>query len=85
MMKQLSSVTAKKPGINSYSIESWPTMLSPLPSNPSIKRFEITLQIETGNIIYEEFDDIEKAIEFLQYYSQNPQAILSRIKPKGAQ
>jgi hypothetical protein len=58
-------------------------MLSPLPSNPSIMRFEIALQIETGNTIYEEFDDFEKAVEFLQTYFQNPQEILSRIKPKG--
>jgi len=58
-------------------------MLSPLPQNPSIRRFEIALQIETGNTIYEEFDDFEKAVEFLQTYFQNPHEILHRIKPKG--
>lgn len=58
-------------------------LLSPLPFNPVIQRFEIALQIETGNTIYEEFDDFEKAVEFLQTYFQNPQEILRRIKPKG--
>lgn len=57
-------------------------MLSPLPPNPSIKRFEIALQIETGNTIYEEFDDVEQAMDFLQKYFQNPQEILRRIKPR---
>lgn len=58
-------------------------MLAPLPANPSIKRFEISLQVETGNTIYEEFEDFEKAMEFLQTYFQNPEEILRRIKPKG--
>jgi len=58
-------------------------MLAPLPLNPSIRRFEIALQIETGNTIYEEFDDFEQAVEFLQAYFQNPQEILRRIRPKG--
>jgi hypothetical protein len=58
-------------------------LLAPLPSNPSIKRFEIALQLETGNTIYEEFDNFEEALEFLQKHFHNPQEILRRIKPKG--
>lgn len=58
-------------------------MLSPLPANPSVKRLEISLQVETGNLIYEEFEDFEKAMEFLQTYFQNPDEILRRIKPRG--
>jgi hypothetical protein len=58
-------------------------LLTPLPNNPQIKRFEVSLQMETGNTIYGEFDDYEKTLEFLQTYFQNPEEILKRIKPKG--
>lgn len=57
--------------------------LSPPSEIPPVTRFEISLHIETGNTIYEEFEDAEKAMEFLKTYSQNPEEILRRIKPKG--
>ena len=34
-------------------------LLAPLPDNPAISGLEIALQIDTGNIIYEEFSDVE--------------------------
>lgn len=57
-------------------------LLRPLPISPGIEKFEIALQIETGNIIYQEFYDIEEAMEFMRLYHQNPQAILDKITPK---
>lgn len=57
-------------------------LLAPLPEEPQIQRFEIALQINTGNTIYREFSDIEDAREFLEAYFQNPQAILEQITPK---
>lgn len=58
------------------------SLLSPLPSNPRPWRFEIAMEIDTGNIIYEEFDDIEDVIGFVHLYHNNPQAILEKITPK---
>ncbi|NDJ61384.1 MAG: hypothetical protein GYB67_09675 [Chloroflexi bacterium] len=57
-------------------------LLDPLPEVPSVEKFEITLQIDTGNIIYAEFADFEEATAFIQMYHRNPQAILDKIKPK---
>jgi len=57
-------------------------LLSPLPENPRVKRFEIALQIDTGNTIYEDFEDYEQALEFIERYFRSPKAILSRITPQ---
>ncbi|HVU10781.1 MAG TPA: hypothetical protein VHD90_05860 [Phototrophicaceae bacterium] len=57
-------------------------ILAPLPSNPRIKDLEIALQIDTGNTIYQKFDDVESALEFIQSYFNNPEAILRRISPQ---
>ena len=35
-------------------------LLSPLPENPKIRAFEITLEIETGNLIHKSFNDVEE-------------------------
>ncbi len=48
---------------------------------PRIQKVEITLYINTGNVIYQEFDDIESAMRFIQYMAHNPKAILERIAP----
>lgn len=57
-------------------------LLAPLPSNPIVQKFEITLQINTGNTIHAAFTDLEDAQEFLQTLAHNPQAILQRITPR---
>lgn len=57
-------------------------LLKPLPPNPRVETFEVTLQIDTGNVIYGKFGDIENVIDFIKQYFQNPEAILDRIKPK---
>jgi hypothetical protein len=56
-----------------------------LPSTPNVKGFELALRIDTGNVIYQEFDDIESLFEFAKKYYQNPQEILQRITPKKKQ
>jgi hypothetical protein len=57
-------------------------LLAPLPNTPPIQKFEISLQIATGNIIYEKFEDPEDVLNFIQEYTQNPAKILERITPK---
>lgn len=56
-------------------------LLAPLPPDPQIRRFELALQIDTGNTIYQEFDDMEMLIEFVKTYHNNPEAILKIITP----
>jgi len=50
-----------------------------------VRKFEIALQLDTGNTIYQEFTDIEEAQEFMQKYFNNSQAILEQITPKKRQ
>jgi hypothetical protein len=57
-------------------------VLEPLPESPQIVRFEISLEVDSGNIIYEQFSDLEEAFDFLQRYTRQPQAILKRITPR---
>ncbi|MBL8133068.1 MAG: hypothetical protein JNL42_14500 [Anaerolineae bacterium] len=40
-------------------------LLAPLPEDPRIESFELSLQISTGNIIHKEVADVEDAIEFI--------------------
>lgn len=58
-------------------------LLTPHSKPPQIERFELSLQIDTGNVIYEEFTDMEEILEFIKIYTQNPTAILNHITPKG--
>ncbi len=57
-------------------------LLSPLPENPKIKTFEITLEIESGNLIHKSFNDLEELYEFIQNHVQNPAALREIISPK---
>ncbi len=57
-------------------------LLAPLPHNPQIEKFEISLQINTGNTVYEEFEDFEEMREFIERLYKNPNEILNRIKPR---
>jgi len=57
-------------------------LLQPLPEHPSVQSLEIALQIDTGNTIYEKFDDFESALEFIQTYYKDSKAILKKITPK---
>lgn len=57
-------------------------LLTPLPKSPRVTKFEISLQIETGNIVYQEFEDMEELFKFIQTHSQNPDELLKLITPK---
>jgi len=57
-------------------------LLSPLPENPKIRAFEITLEIETGNLIHKSFNDVEELYDFIQNNVRNPAKIRELISPK---
>lgn len=57
-------------------------LLSPLPESPKISAFEITLEIETGNLIHKSFNDVEELYDFIQNNVQNPAKIRELISPK---
>jgi hypothetical protein len=57
-------------------------LLSPLPKKPRITGFQISLQVDTGNVIYQEFDDLEAAMDFIQTRFHDPDAILRHITPR---
>lgn len=57
-------------------------LLSPLPESPKISAFEITLEIETGNLIHKSFNDVEELYDFIQNNVQNPATIRELISPK---
>ena len=74
--KQRSSKKVGSPKITeSQTIDSQPTDLK-------VEHIEITLEVETGNLIYGRFDNFESAIEFVNHYTNNPAAILEKITPK---
>jgi hypothetical protein len=56
-------------------------LLSPLGELPRVGKFSISLEITSGNIIHQEFDDVEQAIEFAQKYASDSEMILRRIMP----
>lgn len=58
-------------------------ILTPIPKYPKISNFEITLEIETGNLIYRKFDDMEELLEFINEYTGSPDKIFNDIKPKN--
>jgi hypothetical protein len=55
--------------------------LAPLPEHPKVITWEITLQVDTGNLIHLEFDDLEDMHDFLLKYS-DPRQLLEIISPK---
>jgi len=57
-------------------------LLKPLPANPKITNFEITFEIETGNLIYRKFNDLEELLEFINDNASNPEKIIEEITPK---
>lgn len=57
-------------------------LLQPLPDNVTIEQFEISLQVSSGNIIHQTFDDMESAMAFMENYFRNSKNILKVITPK---
>lgn len=57
-------------------------LLRPMPTNPKINNFEITLEIETGNLINRKFQDLEELLDFITQNADDPKKILDEISPK---
>jgi hypothetical protein len=57
-------------------------LLSPLPEQPKILTYEITLNVDSGNVIHYEFRDSEEAMAFISDFAHNPQLIMNAILPK---
>jgi len=53
-----------------------------VPQQPKIQSFEITLEIETGNLIHRKFDTREELLDFINEYARNPKKIREEISPK---
>ena len=47
-----------------------------------IKNYEITLEVETGNLIHRKFDNKKDWLKFINEYANNPKKILEEITPK---
>ena len=54
----------------------------PSPKQSMTKSIEITLEIETGNLIHRKFDNKEDLLNFVNEYTQNPAKIRELISPK---
>jgi hypothetical protein len=57
-------------------------LVKPIPTNPKINQFEITFEIETGNLIHKSFEDLEELIDFINNTAYNPSKIREIISPK---
>jgi hypothetical protein len=56
-------------------------VLVELVTSPQATRFEITIEVSSGNLIHKSFTDLEEAQQFLVDYA-NPANILKMISPK---
>jgi len=54
----------------------------PSSKQSTINHIEITLEIETGNLIHRKFDNKGDLLNFINENAQNPQKILDEISPK---
>lgn len=57
-------------------------LLKPLPKNLRLRRLEVTLEVETGNLIHKVFNDAEEMQEFINQTAYNSEKILEIISPK---
>lgn len=57
-------------------------LVKPIPSHPKISQFEITYEIETGNLIHKTFSDLEELVEFINQTAYDPGKIREIITPK---
>jgi len=51
----------------------------------SLKKYSLTIQIETGNLIHGEFNTVEELLEFALKHYYNPHEILIKISPEYRQ
>lgn len=55
---------------------------NPLPKHLKINQFEITLQVETGNLIHKTFNDLEELLDFINQTASDSEKIREIISPK---
>lgn len=52
------------------------------PVQPKITRFEIAMEVETGNLIYKVFDNLEEMLDFINQTARDSEKIRDIISPK---
>jgi len=52
------------------------------PEHLKIKQYEITFHVETGNLIYKTFDNLEEMLDFINQTARDPDKIRQIISPK---
>jgi len=57
-------------------------LLKPLPKQLKISNFEVTFEVETGNLIHKAFQDIEEMLDFINQTARDPDKIRQIISPK---
>ncbi|MCC6300328.1 MAG: hypothetical protein IT314_13620 [Anaerolineales bacterium] len=57
-------------------------LLKPLPKQLMISNFEVTFEVETGNLIHKTFQDLEELLDFINQTARNPEKIREIISPK---
>lgn len=57
-------------------------LLKPLPRQLKINQFEVTFQVETGNLIHKAFKDLEEMLDFINQTAHDPEKIREIISPK---
>ena len=62
--------------------QSLDNLLRPLPSKLKIRQFEVTLEVETGNLIHQKFNDLEDMLDFVNQTARDPERIREIISPK---
>ena len=57
-------------------------LLRPLPAKLNLRQYEITFEVETGNLIHKTFNDLEDMLDFINTTARNPEKIREIISPK---
>lgn len=57
-------------------------LLKPLPKHLKINQFEVTFQVETGNLIHKTFNDLEEMLDFINQTASDSEKIREIISPK---
>lgn len=57
-------------------------LLLPLPEHLNVNKFEVTFEIQTGNLIHKVFNDLEEMLEFINQTARDPEKIREIISPK---
>jgi len=57
-------------------------LLKPLPRELKIRQFEVTFELETGNLIHKSFSDLEEMLEFVTQTAGNSEKMREMVSPK---